>query len=144
MASKIVAECTIDINEGSGQWLIVDIGFSSTEPSCGVWNGMEKPSVVTFGDLLKLATREVQKAGPLPLNLLLEAPLSLAFQQNDNPIRRSCDSQGSQHRDWHVNAGSTTLVAAGYLLRALDGFQKQRNIRLFEGFVSFKGSEARH
>ena len=51
-ASKIIAGSTTDINKDSGQWLIVDIGFSSTDPSCGVWNGIGIPSVVTFGDLV--------------------------------------------------------------------------------------------
>ena len=143
MAPEIIAGCATDLNKDSGQWLIVDIGFSSTAPTCGVWHGTGKPSVVTFGDLVTLATREVQKSGPQPLNLLLEAPLSVAFQQNGNPTRRSCDSQGGKHRDWYVNAGATTLIAAGYLLRALDGCQRQRNVRLFEGFVSFKSAEAR-
>ena len=142
MAFEIVAGCTTNINERSGQWLIVDIGFSSTDPSCGVWNGTGEPVVVTFGDLVKLATREVQEAGPQPLNLLIEAPLSVAFQQNGNPIRRSCDSQGDKTRDWYVNAGAATLVAAGFLLRELSGCQ-QRTVRLFEGFVSFKSSEDR-
>ena len=39
-----------------------------------------------------------------------------------------------------MNAGATTLIAAGYLLRALDGCQGKRVVRLFEGFVSFKSS----
>ena len=140
MVSKIIAGCTTDINKDSGQWLIVDIGFSSREPTCGVWKGTGNPCVVTFGDLARLATREVQEAGPSPLNLLIEAPLSVAFQQNGNPARRSCDSQDGKQRDWYVNAGATTLIAAGYLLRALHGCQRQRDVRLFEGFVSFKPS----
>ena len=143
MAPKIIAGCTTDINKDSGQWLIVDIGFSSTAPSCGVWNGAGEPNVVTFGELVALATREVLEGGRQPLNLLLESPLSVAFQQNGNPTRRSCDSQYGKHRDWYVNAGATTLIAASYLLRALYGCQRQRNVRLFEGFVSFKSSEAR-
>ena len=142
MASKIIAGCTTDIDKGSGQWLIVDMGFSSMDRSCGVWNGTGEPDVITFGELVKLAAREAQEAGPQPLNLLLEAPLSVAFQQNGNPTRRSCDSQGGEFRDWYVNAGATTLIAAGYLLRALNGCQRQRNVRLFEGFVSFKSSQA--
>ena len=142
-ASKIIAGSTTNINKDSGQWLIVDIGFSSTDPSCGVWNGTGIPSVVTFGDLVELVRGEVQETGPQGLNLLLEAPLSVAFQQNGNPTRRSCDSQGGKHRDWYVNAGATTLIAAGRLLRKLDGCQGQGNISLFEGFVSFKRSEDR-
>ena len=143
MASKIVAGRTTDINRGSGQWLIVDIGFSSTDPSCGVWNGTGKPEVVEFGDLVTLATQEVRMAGSQPLNLLLEAPLSVAFQPNGNPTRRKCDSQDDKHRDWYVNAGATTLIAASHLLWALANCQGQRDVRLFEGFVSFKPPEAK-
>ena len=143
MASRIFSGSTTDINKDSGPWLIVDIGFSSMECSCGVWNGTGKPTVVTFGGLVNLATREVQEATTSPLNLLIEAPLSVAFQKNGNPTRRSCDSQGGKHRDWYVNAGATTLIAAGYLLQALDGCEGQRDVRLFEGFVSFKRSEAK-
>ena len=98
MASEIIAGCTTDINKGSGQWLIVDIGFSSKDPSCGVWNGTGKPSVVTFGGLVNLATQKVQEDDTQSLNLLIEAPLSVAFQQNDNPTRRSCDSQDGQYQ----------------------------------------------
>ena len=143
MTSRIIAGCTTDINKDSGQWLIVDIGFSSTEPTCGVWKGTGEPCVVKFGELVTLVAREVRRADPKPLNLLLEAPLSVAFQQNGNPTRRSCDSCDGKHRDWYVNAGATTLIAAGYLLRALDGCQRQRDVRLFEGFVSFKSSKTR-
>ena len=88
---RITAGDIVDINGDSGQWLIVDIGFSSTEPSCGVSNRAGEPSVVTFGDLVVLATHEAQVADSQPLNLLIEAPLSVAFQQNGNPIRRNCD-----------------------------------------------------
>ena len=143
MAPTIIAGCSTDICKDSGQWLIVDIGFSSSKPSCGVWNGTGKPIAVTFGDLVTLATREAQKPGPPHLNLLLEAPLSAAFQKNGNPIRRSCDSQGGEHREWYVNAGATTLIAAGYLLWALYSCQQQRSVRLFEGLLSFKRSGAK-
>ena len=143
MAYRIIAGSTTDIKKDSGQWLIVDIGFSSSRPSCGVWNGTGEPIAVTFGCLVKLVTREAQKPKPRHLNLLLEAPLSVAFQQNGNPVGRSCDRQGNQTRLWYVNAGATTLIAAGYLLRALYDCQPKRNVRLFEGFVSFKRSEDR-
>ena len=143
MPFEIIAGSTTDINKDSGQWLIVDIGFSSTECSCGIWKGSGKPCVTTFGNLVKLVTHAVQKAGTQPLNLLIEAPLSVAFQKDGNPTRRSCDSQGGKHRDWYVNAGATTLIAAGYLLRALHGCRIQRDVRLFEGFISFKPSEAK-
>ena len=141
MAPRIIAGQVADINEHSGQWLIVDVGFSNRESSCGVWNGVGKPRVVTFSCLVKLALEEVQKTDPRPLNLLLEAPLSVAFQQNGNPTRRLCDTHGGKHRYWYVNAGATTLIAASYLLRALNDCQKQRKVRLFEGFASFKRTQ---
>ena len=140
MTPKIIAGSCSDINKDSGQWLIVDIGFSSTKYSCGVWDGTGEPSVVTFDGLVNLAIQEVQKCDRTPLNLLIEAPLSVAFQQNRNPTRRLCDIDGDKYRDWYVNAGATTLIAAGYLLRELVGCQRKRDVRLFEGFVSFKDS----
>ena len=140
MTPEIVAGSTNDINENSGQWLIVDIGFSSTACSCGVWDTTREPRVVTFGELVNLAIRKVQESDQPTLNLLIEAPLSVAFQQNGNPTRRRCDSRGNKHRDWYVNAGATTLIATGYLLRELNKCRRTRQVRLFEGFVSFKTS----
>ncbi len=143
MAPRIIAGQVADINEDAGQWLIVDMGFSSTKRSCGVGNDAGEPYVVTFSGLVTLATQEVQRADSRPLNLLLEAPLSVAFQQNGNPTRRICDTYDGQHRDWYVNAGATTLIAASYLLRALHACQIQRDVRLFEGFVSFGRHQGR-
>ena len=141
LTPRIIAGQVADINRDSGQWLIVDVGFSSTEPTSGVWNGTGEPHVVTFGDLVELATREVRKASPQPLNLLLEAPLSVAFHQNGNPTRRCCDTYKGKHRDWYVNAGATTLIAACRLLWALHRCERQRDVRLFEGFASFKSAQ---
>ena len=143
MAPRIIAGLVADINPDSGQWLIVDVGFSSNEQSCGVWNGAGEPYVVTFGDLVRLAIQEVQEPVSGPLNLLLEAPLSVAFRENGNPTRRVCDTQDGRHRDWYVNAGATTLIAAGYLLLAVHRCQRQREVRLFEGFVSFRHPDDR-
>ena len=138
MVHGIIAGDVCDIKGDKGHWLIVDIGFSSTQPSCGVWNGAGEPKVFTFGDLVALTTHEVQADDPGPLNLLIEAPLSVAFRQNGNPIRRNCDICDGMRREWYVNAGAATLVAAGYLLRAIHGCQRQREVKLFEGFASFR------
>ena len=141
----ITAGSTDDINKDSGQWMIVDIGFSSAARSCGVWTDTgteeQEPCVVTFGELVERVTKEARKADRRTLNLLIEAPLSVAFQQNKNPTRRSCDIQGKKYRDWYVNAGATTLIAAGSLLRELNNCQRKREVRLFEGLVSFKTSK---
>ena len=96
--------------------------------------------MVTFGGLVSLAKRKVQECGPPCLNLLIEAPLSAAFDPNDNPARRVCDTFEGNHRDWWYNAGAATLLAAGFLLRELHGRQR-REVRLFEGFASSKSEE---
>ena len=145
MASEIRAGLTSEINKDSGQWLIVDIGFSSSEPTCGVCKDTEEPKVVTFSKLVELVTQEAQKEKPPTLNLLIEAPLSVAFQKNGNPTRRICDSwqvdsKKVKHRDFYVNAGASTLIAALYLLRKLNSCERKRDVRLFEGLVSFKSS----
>ena len=134
MVHRIIAGDVCDIKGDKGHWLIVDIGFSSTQPSCGVWNGAGEPKVFTFGDLVALTTHEVQADDPQPLNLLIEAPLSVAFRQNGNPIRRNCDICDGMRREWYVNAGAATLVAAGYLLRAIHGCQRQREVKVVRGF----------
>ena len=113
MAPKITAGHADDINQDSGQWLIVDIGFSETENSCGVWNdawNVKEPKAVTFAALVELAKKEIQKDVEEPLNLLIEAPLSVAFTKDGNPTLRICDSQDGKKRRWYVNAGGTTLM----------------------------------
>ena len=131
-----------EVNQESGCWLFVDIGFSSTEKSCGVLKHQEIPQTMKFGCLLKYVVNETQTPGP-PLNLLLEAPLSVAFDKKCNPTRRSTDVEKdikgkSDYRDWWYNAGAATLLATGHLLRRVKESGIQREVRLFEGFASFK------
>ena len=137
---EIVAGFCEDIRRDSGEWLIVDIGFSSNEATCGIWDEAQQPRVVKFGDLVKLTKGKAKEKSQEPLNLLIEAPLSVAFQCNRNPSRRKCDTKGNIHRDWYVNAGATTLLAASYLLQELVECEGRRRVRLFEGLVSFKRS----
>ena len=142
MTSKISAGSVNDIQMDSGQWMIVDIGFSTRKSSCGVWTGTGEPHAVTFGELKRKVIQEAEKAYPSRLNLLLEAPLSVAFNKDGNPTRRLCDEividKKLEYRDFYGNAGAKVLIAADHLLRELRGSQRQGDVRLFEGFVSFK------
>ena len=139
MASQIRAGSVGEIRAGSGEWMIVDLGFSATRPSCGIWTKADGACVVEFGQLVKRVIKEAQKSDSGPLNLLLEAPLSVAFNNRGNPTRRRCDTNNDgKHRPWYVNAGATTLTAAYHLLWNLCDSPIQREVRLFEGFVSFK------
>jgi hypothetical protein len=146
-----------EINRGSGDWLFVDIGFSKSDRTCGVLRPDGTSDVVTFGCLKKLVKGEARCHVSKPLNLVLEAPLSVAFDENGHPARRACDTLRDehgrpqrdrrgrpQHRDWYVNAGASTLVATTHLLRGVFDGGVNREIRLFEGFLSGKTGRTRN
>jgi hypothetical protein len=117
-------------------WYVVDIGFSNSAKSCGLVINKETPSVMTFGDLssflrLTLASRR-------EVNLVIEAPLSVSFDYKGNPIGRGFERRiGHNPRYWYLGLGCCVLTAANYLLSGLSSLDC--TIRLFEGFVSFKG-----
>ena len=145
----IVAGVREQIRSDSGDWFIVDIGMSMTETSCGVWYGPGTLDAVTFEDLKDMVIEHSGVYPEPPLNLLIEAPLSVAWKSGDNhelrgnPGHRACDSYpGWRDRHWHYNAGSSTLLAAQFLLETLFECQtRQRVVRLFEGHVSFKNDQ---
>ena len=137
--NPIIAGSVDQINEHSGDWLIVDIGMSPTARSCGVWHGPGTLDAVNFEKLIALAIETVKDRGQPPLNLLIEAPLSVALRPHKGAALRVCDIWEAKKRYWHFNAGATTLLAAQMFLRALyDCPERQRTVRLFEGHVSFK------
>lgn len=121
----------------SGEWVFVDLGFSKAAKSCGLLIGNGEPKEVSFSQL-KAEVLEIIAADEKPLNLLIEAPLSVAFNVNGNPTGRSVERRKSETRYWYVGLGCSVLVAATYLLRAIHDFSPKREIRLFEGLASFK------
>jgi hypothetical protein len=121
----------------SGEWLFVDIGFSSRSKSCGLLGEQGDPHDVTFAQARSYLSDLANTQGR-PLNLVLEAPLSVAFAQNGNPVGRSIELREGKSRYWYVGLGCSVLVAATYLLRAVAERRRGREVRLFEGLVSFK------
>ena len=86
-----------EINWGSGNWIFIDIGFSNKSKSCGVLLGDDAPFETTFGELYgsiesQFAHHEKQ------INLVIEAPLSVAFDKNTNPKGRTPDRINGQPR----------------------------------------------
>lgn len=127
----------------SGEWIFVDIGFSRDSRSCGIAVGDSEPQCLRFGELGPCVAEELGK-GPGPMNLLIEAPLSVAFNEQGCPTGRKIEKRGSSQRYWYLQAGAATSLAATYFLRGLHDAISARNqhphrtIRLFEGFASFK------
>ncbi len=146
MEMHIRAGHASEIDKRNGEWLFIDLGFGEKAISCGVLKGDCQPTMVSFGKLVKLAKWEAQQNAPSPLNLVLEAPLSVTFNKDGNPTPRACDWKNEERRDWYRYAAPSMILAAGYLLQALANCGIQRDVRLYEGFVSFKtsGSKTDH
>ena len=138
----IFAGTTSDTNRYSGEWVFVDIGFAGKSKSCGLLVGDGKPEVVSFADLCSKLL-EIVGCDSNRLNLLIEAPLSVAFNEHGNPTGRTIERRGSQTRYWYVGLGCSVLVAATYLLREIDKNVGDREVRLFEGFAPFKEKSVR-
>lgn len=123
--------------QSSGMWAFVDLGFAQAAKSCGLLVGDGEPKEVTFSQL-RTEMLELIAAEGDPLNLLIEAPLSVAFNASGNPTGRSIERRETQTRYWYVGLGCCVIVSATYLLRAIYDAQPNREIRLFEGLASFK------
>jgi hypothetical protein len=138
--SRIRAATVSEVDRSSGYWVFVDLGFASTKESCGLLKDDEhkrKARTLTFSQL-QSEIISICSSGSVPLNLLLEAPLSVAFGPHGNPVGRSMEKRKKQTRYWYVGLGSIVMVAATYLLRSIHDLSPKREIRLFEGLVSFK------
>lgn len=135
--SSIRAATVDEAGRNSGDWVFVDLGFANKAKSCGLLVGDGVATALTFSQLqFELAV--LCAASSAPMHLVLEAPLSAAFGANGNPVGRSVEKREGQSRYWYVGLGCSVLVAATYLLRSIHDLSPVREIRLFEGLVSFK------
>ncbi|HWP01242.1 MAG TPA: hypothetical protein VNL74_11580 [Methylococcus sp.] len=126
-----------EAHRNSGEWVFIDLGFAKSAKSCGLLVGDGIPTEISFSQLRAEVTA-IALSNQTPLNLLIEAPLSVAFTATGNPTGRSFERRGKQTRYWYVGLGCSVLVAATYLLRAVYDLHPGREIRLFEGLASFK------
>ncbi|MEJ1356638.1 MAG: hypothetical protein RPU34_12585 [Candidatus Sedimenticola sp. (ex Thyasira tokunagai)] len=127
------------------EWLILDIGFANKSASCGLLVNNEAPVELRFNEAKERICEFITKS-QRPVNLLIEAPLSVAFDSKGNPKGRAVEKQGSKTRYWYVGLGCTVMTAALYLVKAISEIQPSVEVRLFEGFVSFKekGKKSNH
>ena len=130
-----------EITKTSGDWVFVDVGFSRDKKTGGLLVNDGTPVALTFSDLRRQLVELSSKPG-LPMNLVLEAPLSAAFTGSGNPAGRSMERSGKDHRYWYAGLGCQVTIAAAYLLRGILESNIRREIRVFEAFVSFKSKES--
>lgn len=83
--------------------------------------------------LLHLWTEQITTGG-----LVIEVPLSVTFSADGNPRGRSIEKRGAKTRYWYTGLGCVVLTATGYVVSSLAQLTDGPDIRLFEGFVSFK------
>lgn len=130
-----------------GALLTIDVGFAEHARS-SAW-ALDDDDVVigTFAQLEVAVVRAVQSAGP-PLNVIIEALLSVAFSKDGNPTPRrpELSEDTKKRRSWYSGPGASVLIAATYLVRGIVDARPSRELRLFEGFVTFKpkGSRSDH
>jgi len=121
----------------NGTWLFLDIGFSEKRESSGVLIQGAEPTRKTFGEVVKTIKHESSIHGIL--NLVIESPLSVAFDKTSgNPVGRSIEKQDQKTRYWYTGPGCTVMVATLYLMKAVLSTNQKGEIRLFEGFISYK------
>ena len=136
-----------EIALSSGEWLILDIGFAKTgRRTCGLLVNRESPVEIDFNETTERLCHFIANSTK-PVNLVIEAPLSVAFDSKGNPTGRAVEKQGSKTRYWYTGLGCAVMVAALYLVRRIiTEAPSNVEIRLFEGFVSFKekGTESNH
>lgn len=137
--SMIRAGAKSEISLSSGEWLVLDIGFANKLASCGLLVNRESPIELQFNEAVQKICQYISNSTK-PVNLVIEAPLSVAFDSKGNPKGRTIEKQGSKTRYWYVGLGCTVMVAAMYLVKAITETPSNVEVRLFEGFVSFKES----
>jgi len=129
-----------DLRYDSGIWVFIDLGFAQKKASCGLLEGEGKPEEFAFNEVGRKLSELATGTGNdgLTLNLVIEAPLSVAFTRDGNPTGRKFEKRQSETRYWYVGLGCSVLVAATYIMRQLVEAKPRKEIRLFEGFASFK------
>ncbi len=68
----------------AGEWLILDIGFANKSASCGLLVNRESPVELQFNEAKEKICQFISSS-MRPVNLVIEAPLSVAFDSKGNP-----------------------------------------------------------
>ena len=117
MEPKIYAGA-LKIDRDSGTWIFLDIGFSNKKRTCGFLVKGGKPKLLLFNEAKGDIKSEILKS-KLPVNLVIEAPLSVCFDKNGNPKGRKIEHQDGKVRYWYSGLGCAVMVAAIYLIHEI-------------------------
>jgi hypothetical protein len=125
---------------GDDNWIFLDIGFSNSGRTCGIAFSDESPQNLYYGDARRAIVNKIRERNG-SINLVIEAPISVCFDNHGNPKGRRIEKRDSRTRYWYTGLGCAVMTAAMYLIRDIYEATKDLpdiEVRLFEGFVSFK------
>lgn len=124
---------------GALPMIAVDMGFSGKSASTGyafrVAGNQETHSEnKTFACCLKSVAEKIGQVGDLIL--IIEAPLSAAFDSQENPQPRGAFESTPKPRWWSLGPGAAMSLAAMHFLKRLaDQIPADRKCYLVEGYV---------
>ena len=126
-----------EITWNSGSWIFLDVGFSNQRRTCGLLFDNQEPEKMRFNEAIEKIITHIRQI-KRPVNLVIEAPLSVAFDSKGNPKGREIEKRNGKTRYWYAAPGCVVMVAALYVINGLCNVIQSQEIRLFEGFVSFR------
>lgn len=144
----VFAGSVTDFSTDRADWVFVDQGFAGSvkgkpaRRTTGVWlPNDDLPRNFSWSDAVAAIMRLVERAEN-PINIMIEAPLSIAFASDGNPTLRAFERQGESKRYWYMQGGLVTLFAASILLHQLAMLPQK--VFLYEAIISFKRSRTDH
>ncbi|MEM6914648.1 MAG: hypothetical protein AAF511_11805 [Pseudomonadota bacterium] len=145
----VVSGCPRGFSRSADDWITIDLGFAGRQSNGKVRRstGLRIPEYqtaknVTYGEAIAEVLRTLRSAVK-PINLMLEAPLSIAFDKKGNPAPRRFEQRDKSARYWYLQGGAVTLIAAAQLIARLERAEGPE-VRLFEAFLTFKTQSQDH
>ncbi len=124
-------------------WYVVDIGFSCKKSSCGIYRSDKgEQNCLLFGEVAQDIIKFISNRNRI--GIIVEAPLSYAFNIKGNPCGRKFEKAGGKTRFWYNGLGCAVMTAALFLLQTLHKSEVKSEIVLYEGFLSFKNRATKH
>lgn len=130
-----------EIRPDSGLWVIVDVGLSKNKTT-GLLVGNGPAKNLTFAEAREEISNAIQRS-EMPVNLMIEAPTSLAFDRRGNPMPRFFEASGvfgdNGSRSWNTQPAPGVILAGLLQLRPLwDARERLPEVRIFEGVATFR------
>lgn len=129
-------------------WIFIDIGFGGrkNDGRIGKSTGLKLPGLKSSNETWADTSRKIVdflEQRDSAVNIMIEAPLSVAFDISGNPAPRSFEKTNKGARYWYVPMGTNVAMSA---LLMLGNIRKNltTKVNLFEAIVSFKTRKTDH